>query len=150
MAPGEIEAVLDVVVARSRLFSSLVEDLLGHEASLVLGIEDASAAIIIAFDRRWVVLAHTRVRLLEVDVHRDRLDVVQRVLLVEWQTEVSLELHLGACDVLFDRVRVILAWTHVDVGVGRQHIGILNKPFLLRCEVRVKDLSIEADLFDHS
>ena len=39
---------------------------------------------------------NTRVRLLEVDVDSDRFDVVERVFLIEWQTKVALEFHLGS------------------------------------------------------
>ena len=101
------------------------------------------------FDGAGVVLAHTWVRLLEVDVNSDGLHIVQWVLLVEWQTEISLELHLWASHVLLYGARVVLARPHIDGWVSGQHLGILDESFLLRGEVRVELLAVESNVAHH-
>jgi hypothetical protein len=63
------------------------------------------------------VLAHTRVRLLEINVHSDGLNIVQRVLLIEWQAEISLELHLRARHMLINSTWLVLARSHIDTRV---------------------------------
>lgn len=130
-SPSKVKAVLDIVVAWSRFFSALIKQFLGHETALILRLKDARAAISVALDRTGIVLSDSGVRLLEVNVDSDWLDVVQRVLLVEWQTEISLELHLWAGNMLFHGVRIVLSWPHIDVRIGCQHVGILDKSLLL-------------------
>lgn len=68
-------------------------------------------------DGFWIVLTNRWVLLLEVDVNRYRLDVVQGILLVEWDAEVTLIIHLWARDVLLNGSRVVLTGTDCNCGV---------------------------------
>ena len=114
MSPREIKAITDIIVTWRRLFSPLVKKLLGQHGAFLLRDKGTLAAILISFDGLRAVLTHARVRLLEVDVHGDRLDVVQRILLIEWQTEVTLVLHLWPCNVLFYGMWCVLTGADID------------------------------------
>jgi hypothetical protein len=76
------------------------------------------------FNRLWVVLSHRRVLLLEINVDRYRLDVVQGILFVEWDAEVAFIIHLWARDVLLDRSRVMLTRTNCNRWVRGEHVWV--------------------------
>lgn len=117
LPPCQVKAIANIVVARSRLFSPLLEQFLRQHGTFLLRDEGASAAVIEALDRTRAVLADARVRLLEVNVHSDRFHVVKRILLIEWQAEVTLVLHLGAWNMFLHCMRLVLARTDIDSRV---------------------------------
>ena len=111
---SEVKTIIDVVVARSCLFCPLIQQFTRDHGTFLLGDEGARATVLRTFDWTGAVLAYTWIRLLEVDVNSDGFHVVQRIFLVEWQTEVALILHLGSSDVLLDRVWLVLAWADIN------------------------------------
>ena len=114
LPPSQVKAITNIVVARSRLFGPLLKQLLWQHGTFLLRDEGAGAAVIEALDWTRAVLADTRVRLLEVNVHSDRFHVVKGILLIEWQAEVTLVLHLGAWDMFLNCMRLVLARTDID------------------------------------
>ena len=149
LPPCQVKAIANIVVARSRLFSPLIEQFLRQHGTFLLRDEGAGAAVIEALDWTRAVLADARVRLLEVNVHSDRFHVVKWILLIEWQAEVTLVLHLGAWDMFLHCMWLVLARTDIDSWIMRQHVSILHETLLLRCEVLVENLAVEADHFGH-
>ena len=118
----DVEAIMPIVRARGRL--QLVLD----EFARVL-LAPGRHALEHVRSRRsrglWplrVVLPDARVRLLEVNVDRYRLHVVQRVLLVEGQAEVAFGIEPRGWHMLLDRVRVVLSRRRLDVRINRQHV----------------------------
>ena len=107
------------------------------------------ATLIARTDRIRIVLSDARVCLLEVDIDGYGTHIVQRILLVEWQAEVTLVLHLGAWDMFLHCMWLVLARTDIDSWIMRQHVSILHETLLLRCEVLVENLAVEADHFGH-
>ena len=119
----DVEAIMPIVRARGRL--QLVLD----ELARVL-LAPGRHALEHVRSRRsrglwplWVVLPDAWVRLLEVNVDRYGLHVVQRVLLVEGQTEVAFGIEPRGWHMLFDRVRVVLSRRRLNVRINRQHVG---------------------------
>jgi len=143
--PCVFEPVTDIIVTWSWFFSSLFDQLRGDHSSLLLRNKGARAAIGVRFNWTRVVLTDARVRLLKVNVDSDGAHIVQRIFLVEWQTEVALVLHLGSSDVLLLLVWLVLARSYIDTRVSCQHIGILNESFLLRGEVFFKELTVKTN-----
>ena len=85
----DIKAVVSVVGSRGRLklvFNDLAGVLLGPGSD---GLEDMLSSLLLFLGWERVVLANSRILLFEVDVHSDRLDVVQWVLLVERKGELA-------------------------------------------------------------
>jgi len=149
LPPGQVETITNIVVARCWLLRFLLEYFLWQQGALLLRYEGARAAVIVAFDWFGAVLADTRVGLLEVNVHSDRLDIVERILLIEWQTEVTLVFHLRPGNVFFDGVWCILAWTNIDSWISSQHVRLLNETLLLRCKVLIEYLAVQTHHLGH-
>ena len=80
-------------------------------ASSCGGLEHTLSSWLRLLDRFRIIVANTWIRLLEVNVHRNWLDIVQWVLLVEGETELAFGVQPGNGDVLLNAFRVILART---------------------------------------
>jgi len=137
--PRLVEAMADIIVARSRVFAGLFKNARRNHTSGLLGDENTRVtSLAITLNLVWIILAHARISLFEVDIDGDRLDVVQRILLIEWQTEVALVLHLWRGDMIHDSVWLVLTRSHIDARVISQHIGILDEALLLASELLFK------------
>lgn len=85
-------------------------------------LEDMRGCLLARFNGLWVILADTRICLFEVDVDSYRLHIVQRVLLVEGEAEVSFGIEPRALNMFLDRMWVILTWCSLDIWVNGKHI----------------------------
>mmetsp|Transcript_24667 Transcript_24667/g.38358 ORF Transcript_24667/g.38358 Transcript_24667/m.38358 type:complete len:228 (-) Transcript_24667:749-1432(-) len=154
---SDVEAVSSFVSAGSRLelvLNNLPCALLS--ASVGDRLEDVLSSWLVLLNWLGIVVADSRVGLLEVDVDRDWLYVVQRVLLVEGQTEFSLGVEPGSRDVLLHSLGVILARSNLNsriilelIGcnletVGLRHEAVKNSPsaLALPCKLLLERLVI--------
>lgn len=81
-----------------------------------------------------IVVAYTWVRLFEVNVDRNWLDIVERILLVERKRKFTLWIKFWNLNMLLNWHRVILPWTHLDRWVNCLLISSQLKPIRLRDE----------------
>ena len=149
LTPSEVETIADIIVTGRRLSCPLCECLRWHHGALLLRNEGRLAAVFVSLDRLRTILSHTGVRLLEVDVHSDRLHVVERILLIEWQAKVSFVLHFRASYMLLDGLRSVLPGANINTWITCEHVSILNEPLLLRCKVLIKLLAVQSDHLSH-
>lgn len=114
----DIKSISFIVRSRCRL-----ELLLRHLANALLlssrcgRYEDATSCWYILIYGFWVIVSYTRIRLFEINVHGNWLDVVQGVLLVEWQTELSFWIQPRHLNILLNWLGVILARSNMDVRI---------------------------------
>ena len=114
----DIKSISFIVRAGCRL-----ELLLRHLANALLlssrcsRYENTTSCWYVLIDGFWVIVSYTRIRLFEINVHSNWLDVVQGVLLVEWQTELSFWIQPRHLNILLNRLGVILAGSNVDVRI---------------------------------
>jgi len=67
----------------------------------------------IRFHELWIVLADARISLFEVDINCDRFHIVQGVLFVKRQTEITFIVHRWPCQMLLHLTRIILSRPHL-------------------------------------
>jgi hypothetical protein len=87
-----------------------------------------------------VILTNTGCCLLEVNIDSDRLDVIERVFLVEGKTEIALVVDSGSRDVstfVFIFFNIVRGRTNLDFGVTSVHVICQQEPFCLALELLV-------------
>lgn len=88
--------------------------LLIDDSTHSLALEDFFATLGVFLNELGAVLSHTRRLLFEINVDSNRLDIVQGVVLIEGQTEITVVIHARCLGVLLGSLRIVLPRAHVN------------------------------------
>ena len=105
--PLDVESILRIIRAWCWPVLSFSHLAFVNDAATRLGCENIFTTAFMKFNRLGGVLSYTWSFLFEVNVDCDGLDVVERIILVEWKTEISFMLHVWRCKMFLRQLRVI-------------------------------------------
>lgn len=145
----DVETIHSIIVSWSWCISVFCKLVFWNHRTFLFTDEHTCMTVLIALHRLRVILPYPWCRLLEIDVHSDWFDIVQRILLIKWQTEISLVLHLRPSYVLIWSLGGVMARTDIYIGITLQHICILDKSSLFRSELHVESIAFPVLLFVH-
>lgn len=118
----DIEAILTIVLARSWQVGCLLLRVFADVVADSLALEDILAAIHMFLDRVRLILTDAWGLLFEVNVDRNRLDVVEGVVFIERKAEIAFVIHSRAWNMVLGPIGLVLPGTHVDARVCMQHL----------------------------
>ena len=127
-----LDIIVGLILTGAWVFCSLFEGAWWNHTSRLFRYKYTGVATFAsAFNSLRIVLANSRICLLEIDIDSDWSHIIERVFLVEWQTKIALVFHFRSSNMFLNSVWLVLARCNIYAGVMSQHIGLLHESLLL-------------------
>ena len=94
-------------------------------------------------DRMRIVLPNTRILLLKVYIDCYWFNIVQRIVFIEWKTEITFIIHLRRLNMLLRFSWVVVTWTDLDLRITVEHFCCRHETFCFIVKLLLDYVTVE-------